>query len=385
MSTASTARRGLGVLAVILAAGFAALGVAAIVSGGFEVTWAGWPIRVRDPQRPLLLAGLAIGGFAWAYGSDRSWIALRRVFARLDERLLVAAFAAGPVIFGLPRGSIAGSASGAALVLATYVLGRNFGSSRMGLVAAWLIATSPTVFSAETSAFIDVAAAAAWALAWLLLLRETTMMTAAAGGAASVAMLSRSELAPMAGLMLLWIVWQAQAGGADQPRAFRRAVCFSAVAVQGAVIAGALNFDRRGSALAFDGSDLALAAFAPGARAYARAFADLYTVLPVLGAAALFVPWRRVWPGAGDCRLAVIAGLTVLVVIGEGCLQTSWPTWEGLRFFLPAWPFLTIGCAAVARYAVRSGPPAVKILVVWLIVWTGLRALLAGLGRGAFG
>jgi hypothetical protein len=56
--------------------------------------------------------------------------------------------------------------SGALLVLATFGIGRRLGSSRIGLAAAWFLATSPIVLFMLMTPMTDVPAAAAWAVAF---------------------------------------------------------------------------------------------------------------------------------------------------------------------------------------------------------------------------
>ena len=67
---------------------------------------------------------------------------------------------------------------GAALVLATYGIGRQLGSSAAGLVAAWLVMASPTYLFMLALPMIDVPVAALWTVAFLFLLRGNTVLVA---------------------------------------------------------------------------------------------------------------------------------------------------------------------------------------------------------------
>ena len=79
------------------------------------------------------------------------------------------------------------------LVLATFAIGRLVAQPLVGLGAAWLIATSPTMLFMSMAPMSDVPAAAAWATATALVLFSATaagdskaaMLSAAVGGLAT--------------------------------------------------------------------------------------------------------------------------------------------------------------------------------------------------------
>lgn len=59
--------------------------------------------------------------------------------------------------------------------------------------------------------------------------------------------------------------------------------------------------------------------------------------------------------------------------------------WNSPGVLLAGLPFLMIGIAAIARVAIRSGPPVVKLVTAWALVAIGAYALRAGMARGLFG
>src|SRR4051794_7723278 len=99
---------------------------------------------------------------------------------------------------------------GAVLVFATYIIGRRIDRPIVGLAAAWLVASSPTQLFMLMAPMSDVPAAAAWAVAIACVLGDTSASAAAAGAAAGVAILIRPNLAPLAAVILLWLLWSSR-------------------------------------------------------------------------------------------------------------------------------------------------------------------------------
>src|SRR5262245_43794192 len=89
---------------------------------------------------------------------------------------------------------------GGALVLATYAMGVRIGRPAIGLAAAWIVATSPAMLFMLMAPMSDVPAAAAWAGAIACVRGDR-----AGGAAAALAILIRPHLAPLAGVIALWL------------------------------------------------------------------------------------------------------------------------------------------------------------------------------------
>jgi hypothetical protein len=96
----------------------------------------------------------------------------------------------------------------ALLIWCTFAIGRQLGSSSLGLGAAWLVATSPAFLTMIKEPMSDVPAAAFWALATWKVLDGSRFDTALAGLAAAIAILVRPNLVPLAAVLGVWIVWR---------------------------------------------------------------------------------------------------------------------------------------------------------------------------------
>jgi hypothetical protein len=83
-------------------------------------------------------------------------------------------------------------------VLATFGIGRRLHSPAAGLIAAWLVATSPVTLSSSIEPLTDVPAMATWALAYFFILSASVASAAAAGIAAGLAILIRPNLVILA-------------------------------------------------------------------------------------------------------------------------------------------------------------------------------------------
>ena len=86
---------------------------------------------------------------------------------------------------------------GALSVWLTFLLGRSIAGPSAGALAAVLLAASPTFLFQVTQPISDVPAMAWWLAAITLLIRPTDLHVAASGAAASLAVLTRPNLAPM--------------------------------------------------------------------------------------------------------------------------------------------------------------------------------------------
>jgi hypothetical protein len=278
---------------------------------------------------------------------------------------------------------------GGLLVAATYGIGVRLGSSRAGLVAAWLVATSPAVLFMLTQPMSDVPAAGAWALTLWCVFGDTRQSAIGAGLAAGMAVLIRPNLVPLAGIMAVWLAVRAwQAAGADRRQHVRRAILFSVGLAPAIAVTATLNRFWYGSPLrsGYEGlSDLfAWSNIAPNVRNYAQWFADTQTPFALMGVAALLVPGALVWPRDTRRSFVVLAALFVLALWAEYCAYIAFDTWSYLRFLLPAWPLIMIGLAVVILRPARSGRPVIMGAAMVLVVGLGLHNLRVAIERYAF-
>jgi hypothetical protein len=221
--------------------------------------------------------------------------------------------------------------SGALLVWTTFLIGRRVVSERVGLGGAWLVATSPTFLMMFKSQMSDVPAAAFWALATYWILGTTARSAVLAGLAASVAILIRPNLVPIAAVLAAWpLVGQLKATGP------RRAATFALAAVPGCLAVAAINNWLYGSPLSSGYGELSslfsIARVPVTLAAYARWLAETQT--PIVLAGALFIIW-----------MAPLLGGVLLAAWALYAAYPAFDAWWFLRFLLPSWPAMFIGTA----------------------------------------
>src|SRR5262249_30606031 len=142
---------------------------------------------------------------------------------------------------------------GGILVVATYAIGRRLQRPVVGLAAAWIVATSPTLLFMVTAPMSDVPAAAAWAVAVACVLGNTRWWAIAGGVAAAAAIMIRPNLVPIAAILAIWL-WRRESpygnAAAVAPPARRRvspALSFAVPASAGAIAIAAIDARLYGS------------------------------------------------------------------------------------------------------------------------------------------
>ena len=143
-------------------------------------------------------------------------------------------------------------------VWATYALGTCAGGRRVGVVAAVLLAASPTVLFQVTHApMSDLPAAAWWTVALAALVRSSRPAALLCGIATGAAILTRPNLVPLAvipGASLLWSAVRSSGAGA---RDWQRLALFAAGSIPACAAVAALNTYWYGSPLQSGYGDLA--------------------------------------------------------------------------------------------------------------------------------
>jgi hypothetical protein len=265
---------------------------------------------------------------------------------------------------------------GGALVLATYAIGCRLERPAVGLAAAWLVATSPTLLFMLMSPMSDVPAAAAWAIAIACALGGTLMSAVGAGVAAAVAVLIRPNLVPLAVIIAVWLA----------ARGATTMLAFGLVASLGAIAVGAINARLYGSALrsGYDLTDgFAIAYLWPNIQRYGGWLLSAETPVPLAGLVALALPsaalWRTDSARRGHWLFAAAAAAVWIFYL----LYVPWDAWWYLRFLLAAWPLMAIGAAALAAMAARSGRWQ-RIAVAIAITAVGLHGVVEAKRRAAF-
>ena len=199
-------------LAVVTALGFSSFSASGADASGYlsqAAMWAQLAARVPDPL-------IAIPGWPLTPG-DTAPLGWR---PSLEQGWQVPTYAPGlPWLMAVPH-AVAGTtgavlivvASAGVAVWATAALAGQLGGGLAALIAATLVATSPTVLYHAFQPMSDVPVTAAWAVCWLLVARGAP---ARAGLAAAIAALLRPNLAPLAAVPWVVSIWMAmgRAGG----------------------------------------------------------------------------------------------------------------------------------------------------------------------------
>jgi hypothetical protein len=264
-------------------------------------------------------------------------------------------------------------------VFLCYRLGRVLEDPLSGALAGALLSVSPVFLFQTMQPMSDVPAAACWLGAVLLasldgrrtppssplagppdgapLLtsRGAAARSACAGAAASLAILIRPNLAPLAAVPLALIAWRP----ADGTSRLRNAVLFIAAAVPGAVTLAWIQSIRYGSPLASGYGSLG-PLFSPGnipanLEQYARWLTDTHT--PFVWVCVL-APWAL---ARGPRRVRSLAWAALVFSAGVFALYLPYVAfqrheWTYLRFLLPAIPFMLLLAARASLSFVRQLP-----------------------------
>jgi hypothetical protein len=260
--------------------------------------------------------------------------------------------------------------AGFVLVLATFGIGRRAASPAAGLVAAWLVATSPAVLFMLLWPMSDIPAAAWTAVMTLLLLVKSPKAALAAGLFAAAAVLTRGSLVPVVSAAGLWIGADALLSRADPDRV-RRAAWFVLGVLPGVVLTVWLNSRWYGSALASGyGTTGELFSASRIGTNMSRYLSWLVETSPIalLGLPALAWPARRLWPAPDARSIACLLAAILVTATAPYLLYLSYEQWWYLRFLLPAWPALFVAAAVVCDAIRRRGGLAAGIVVAVVLV-----------------
>ena len=239
---------------------------------------------------------------------------------------------------------------GGVLVLATYGLGARLGHPVAGVAAAALVATSPTLLFMIMAPMSDVPVTAFWALAILAVLGRSPSSAVIAGLAASIAILIRPNLVPLAAVLALWYLWR--------DRQWRRAAAFIAGVLPGIIAVALINRALYGSPTTSGYEDLSRLFrwehIWPNLTRYTVWLVTAEPVLAILGLAGLVALARGLRTASDVRRAAALFVGFVIVAWAQYFPYGVFDAWWYLRFLLPAWPLLAIGVAVGGAVLVRS-------------------------------
>jgi hypothetical protein len=333
------------------------------------------------------------------FGASVPWPLARWTFTPLGYRpepdgyRIVPQYAAGLPLLMAAFKMIAGQCAmfwvvplcGGALVFATYGIGRRIGRPVVGLAAAWIVATSPTMLFMLMAPMSDVPAAAAWAVSIAFALAESPL---AAGLAAGAAILIRPNLAPAAGIIFVWIAWRGALCGRLRARQrATRAAWFAVPAAAGALAVALVNARLYGSPFA-SGYDLtdgfSVSYILPNVKRYGWWLLTAETPFALAGLLSMAAPATRVWRTRESreallffCAFAAFIWIAYLVYV-------PWDAWWYLRFLLPVWPLMAIGTASLMSAVYESSSRGLRTAAIVTLAGVGITGVAQAVQREAF-
>jgi hypothetical protein len=281
---------------------------------------------------------------------------------------------------------------GALAAWLTFALGRWLtGSSAVGLSAALVLAVSPPFLAALMWPMSDVPVTAAWTLAFLLALRGSPRASAASGIVASVAILIRPNLVPVAGIIAISLLWRSVCDHGPSRRALLSPLAFVSGVLPGIAAVAALNTDLYGSPFRSGYSSVnriyTPAYLAINAPRYTRWILTSRSAYVLLGVGAMLLHWPRTIrvPHRAPARFLVAGVVFVIWLSYMLWVPQAEHDWPFLRVLLPLWPISIVFAAALAADVLaRLRVPGVSGALVAIAVVVGLTGYLATKRYGAF-
>lgn len=272
-----------------------------------------------------------------------------------------------PVFFAAARAAggplapfVVAPLSAALLTWCVWLLGRAAGGPLAGVVAAVLIASSPVTLLHTVDAMSDVPAAALWTLAWVLALglhrsgdargERLWGQGAATGAAVAGAVLMRPNLAPLAIIPALLLLW-ADRGPLSPPARWRwpAALLFAAVAAIGPAIVAWSQATLYGGWLTPGyvewESFFRAAHVGPNLSLYPALLFTVHSPLAMAGIVAAV--WRPSRVTGSALALLILNWVIYLPYL-------SFDDWPFLRFLLPGLAALFVLCGAATATAAHA-------------------------------
>ncbi len=282
---------------------------------------------------------------------------------------------------------------GGLAVWLTYVLGTLVHRRLTGALAAILLATSPSFLVELMAPASDVAATCWWTLALASAVRDTTAGAVVAGLAASMAVLTRPNLVPLAGVIGAFFIFRVVRARAVRSPEARRLALFVAASVPGCAAVALLHQHLYGSPFRSGYESLdALYRWTNAAAnldRYPRWLLQTQTPFIALGWLAPLFARRHTSRSTRTLDASRVWLLLAFVAVVAGSYLFYRPfgreEWTYLRFLLPAYPPLLVLAVAVtletARRVMRDARRAMLTAIVIcaaLAAWQGRDAVRRG-------
>jgi len=236
---------------------------------------------------------------------------------------------------------------GAVAIWATWRLGATLFGDLTGVLSALLLAASPTFLRQLIQPVSDVPATAWWAVSLAFGSSERPVAALASGVAASVAILTRPNLVPLAAVVIAF--------AAGRQDIVRRAALFACGVVPGGLAVGAINAYLYGSPFRSGYAELhtlyAWSNAIPNIDRYPRWLVGTETPFMCL---ALAAPW---WTGRNRRAAALLLAFAAVVFVSYLFYRPFGRDDVGyLRILLPAYPALIVLSVAVVVEAAMRAP-----------------------------
>lgn len=278
---------------------------------------------------------------------------------------------------------------GGILVLATFGIARRLRGPACGVIAAWLVATSPIVIWMLIFPMSDVPVGAAWTTAFLVMLSDGIVPALSAGLLAALAILIRPNLFFLAPIMGIWFLIRRGTGPTATPWSRRaRDLLWFMVGVAPGPIFIALLFKYLFGSPTESGygrfSDMLAAANVwPNLRLYFHWAMDVQRIFTIVGLAGVVAPFL-IWPKGEARRAATVLSLVFLGITAEYAFYIVFDDWTFLRFFVPAWPILAVGAAGLVMTVWERLPAAPRLAAAAALVVLGATGVRTARDRFAF-
>ncbi len=271
---------------------------------------------------------------------------------------------------------------GALLVWVTFRLGAALGDPFAGALAAALLSISPTFLYQVVQPMSDVPAAACWLGALLVAARATSSSAASSAVIASIAVLIRPNVAPLAAVVLVVAIFSRDTPSrvGEWNSRVRRFVAFVFAIAPGLMVLGWIQYMRYGSATASGYGNLSDAFAASYIREnlarYPRWLTETHTWIIWLSIGApLWIARRAPRPLLAWATLALAAAVWASYL---PYLYFHPEEWFYTRFLLAAIAIMLFFAIAIALWLLRRLPvvgfAGVTVLLLAVLVVHGVRA-----------
>jgi hypothetical protein len=355
--------------------------------------WATGTLKIRQP----IAAEVPWPSAGWTFapvGSYRPMNMYRRVEGE-DRWSIVPLYPPGLPLMLAAVGAIGGHQAkflvvpllAGLLVLVTYTLGERLVSPAAGLIAAWLMATNPTFLFMMMPVMSDLPVSTVLVCAFYFAIGAGPWRSLAAGALASLTVLIRPNLAPVAAIMALAFAVRFF-GGRGRSQAVRDAACYVLGGLPAAVFLALFNTELYGSPTMTGygplGTRFSLDYVGTNIRQYVVWLVQTETPVALFGMGAALIPSRRLWTAPGARQAVVVSAAIVFTIWATYLVYEPFDAWWFLRFLLPTFPFIALGVGALAVAVRRRGTALAGAVAALVVMVCSVFQISAAIDGSAF-